>query len=76
MTFLTKLGVTEILCSLRSVTKGKAGKEIFESWRLEFLENFLGSNFALSNTEGNSSGSLNRGGVADLLFMRTLLAIR
>ena len=76
MTFLTKLGVTEILCSFRLVIKGKAGKEIPESWTLEFLEKFLGSNFALSNTEGNSSGSLNRGGVADLLFMRTLLAIR
>ena len=76
MTFLTKLGVTEILCSLRLVIKGKAGNEIPESWILEFLEKFLGSNFALSNTVGNSSGSLNRGDVADLPFMITQLAIR
>ena len=31
MTFLTKLVVTEILCSFRLVIEGKAGKEIPES---------------------------------------------
>ena len=37
-----------------------------ESSRLEFLEKFLGNNFALSDAEGNTSRSLNRGGIADL----------
>ena len=41
MTFLTILGVTEILCSFRLVLEGKTGKEISESSRLEFLEKFL-----------------------------------
>ena len=41
MTFLTILGVTEILCSFRLFLKGKTGMEITESSRLEFLEKFL-----------------------------------
>ena len=73
-TFLTVRGVTEI-CSFRLVLEGKAGKEIPEPSRLEFLENFLGNNFALSDVEDNNSGLFNRGVVADLLLLRTLLAI-
>ena len=76
MTFLTILGVMEILCNLRLAVEGKIGKEIPESPRLEFLENFLGSNFALSNAESHTSSSLNRAGIADLSLLRTLLAIR
>ena len=74
MTFLTILGVTEI-CSFRLVLEGKTGKEIPESSRLEFLEKFLANNFALSDAEGNLSGQLNIGGIADLTLLRTLLAI-
>ena len=40
MTFLTILGVAEILRSFRLVLEGKAGKETLESSRLEFLQNF------------------------------------
>ena len=75
MTFLTILGVIEILCSFRLVLEGKTGKEIPESSRLEFLEKFLANNFALSEAEDNTSGPLNRGGIADLPLLRTLLAI-
>ena len=70
------LGVTEILCSLRLVLEGKTDKEIPESSRLEFLEKFSANNFALSDAEDNTSGLLNRGGIADLPLLRTLLAIR
>ena len=76
MTFLTIFRVTEILCSFRLVLEGKTGKEIPESLRLEFLEKFSASNFALSDAEDNTSGPLNRGGIADLPLLRTLLAIR
>ena len=76
MTFLTILGVTEILCSFKLVLEGKTGKEIPESSRLEFLEKFLANNFALSDAEDNTSRLLNRGGKADLPLLRTLLAIR
>ena len=72
----TILRVIEILCSLRLVLKGKAGKEIPKSSRLEFLEKFLVNNFALSEAEDNSSGPLNRGVIRDLSLLRTLLAIR
>ena len=48
MSFLTIVGVTEILCSFRLVLEGKTGKEVPESSRLEFLEKFLSKNFALS----------------------------
>ena len=61
MTFLTILEVTEILCSFKLVLEGKTGKEIPESSRLEFLENFSANNFALSDAEDNNSRSLNRG---------------
>ena len=66
MTFLTILEVTEILCSFKLVLEWKTGKEIPESSRLEFLEKFSANNFALSHAEDNTSGRLNRGGIADL----------
>ena len=75
MTFLTILGVTEILCSFRLVLEGKTGKEIPESSRLEFTEKFSANNFALSDVEFNTSGPLNRGGIANLPLLKTLLAI-
>ena len=76
MTFLTILGAMEILCSFRLILEGKTGKEIPESSRFEFLEKLLANNFALSDAEDNTSGPLNRGGIADLPLLRTLLAIR
>ena len=75
-TFLTILGVTEILCSSKLVLERKAGKETPESSRLEFKHKFSANNFALSDAEDNTSGTLNRGGIADLPLLRTLLAIR
>ena len=65
----------EILCSFRLVLEGKTGKEIPESSRLEFLEKFSAHNFTLSDREDNTSELLNRGGIADLPLLRTLLAI-
>ena len=62
-------------CSFRLVLQGKTGKKIAESSRLDFLENFLTNNFALSDAENNTSGPLNREGIADLPLLRTLLAI-
>ena len=75
-TFLTILGVTEILCSFKLVLERKAGKETPESSRLEVKQKFSANNFALSDAEDNTSGTLNRGGIADLPLLRTLLAIR
>ena len=49
MTFLTILRVTEILWSFKLALEGKIGKEIPDLPRLEFLEKFLGNNFALSD---------------------------
>ena len=74
VTFLTILGVTE-RCSFRLVLEGKKGKETPESSRLEFLEKFSANNFLLSDAEDNTSGLSNRGGIADLPLLRTLLAI-
>ena len=65
----------EILCSFKLVLEGKTGKETPESSRLEFKENFSANNFALSDAEDNTSVPLNRGGTADLLLLRTLVAI-
>ena len=57
-------------------SRRETGNEISESSRFEFLEKFLAINFALSDAEGNTSVPLNRGGIADLPLLRTLLAIR
>ena len=75
ITFLTILGVTEILCSFRLVLDGKKGKEIPESSRLEFLEKFSANNFALLDAEDNTSRPVNRRVIADLPLLRKLLAI-
>ena len=40
MTFLTILGVTEMLCSFKLVLEVKTGKEILGSSRLEFFKKF------------------------------------
>ena len=74
MTFLTILGVMEILYNFRLVLEGKTGKEIPESSRLEFLEKFLANNFALSDAEDTTSDPLNTRGTVDLPLLRTLLA--
>ena len=66
--------VTEVLCSFRLVLERKACKAISASLRWEFLEKFLANNFALPGTEDNTSGSLNRGHIADLPLLSTLLA--
>ena len=63
------------LHSFRLAQKEKTGKEIPMSARLEFLEKILANNFALSDVENNTSELLNIGGIADLLLLRTLLAI-
>ena len=75
MTFLSILGVTEMLCSFRLVIEKKTGKEIPKSSRLEFFEKFLANNVALSNAEDNNYVLLNRGGIAYLLLLRTPLVI-
>ena len=71
MTCLTILWVTEKLYSFRLVVEGKTGKEILES----NLKKFSANNCALSNAEENSSRPLNRGGIAVISLLRTLLAI-
>ena len=53
-------------------SRRETGKEIPESSRLEFLEKFLANNIALSDAEDNTSGLLNRGGIADLPLLRTI----
>ena len=75
MAFLTILGLAVILCSFKLVLEGKTVKEIPGSSRLEFLEKLSANSFALSDAEDNNSRPLNRGGIADLPSLRTLLAI-
>ena len=49
MTYLTILGIMEILCTFRLVLKEKTGSEIRESSRLDLLQKFLANNFAFSD---------------------------
>ena len=74
MTFSTILGVTEILCSFRLVLEEKAGKEIPESTRWELLKTFLAI-LLYQMQKKNTSGQLNRGGIANLALLRIMLAI-
>ena len=75
MTFSIILRVTKISCTFRLVLGVKTGTEIPQSSRLGFLEKFLANNFILSDAERNTSGPLNRRGIADLLLLITLVAI-
>ena len=75
MTFVTILRVTKILCSFGLVFEVKTGKKIPASSRLQFLETFLAI-FCSTDAEDNTCGPFNRGGIADLSLLRTLLAIR
>ena len=75
MTFLTILGVTEILYSFRLVLARKPSKEMCESFKLEVLEKFSAHNFALSDAEDSTSRPLNGGGIVDLVLLGTLLVI-
>ena len=74
MIFLTILRVIEILCSFKLVLEWKAAKEIPESAILKFLEEFSAKDNT-SDAEDNTSWPLNRGGIADLPLLGTLLAI-
>ena len=57
------------------VLERKAGKEIPESSKLEFLEKFSANSFALLDQKDSTSGPLNRGVIADLPLLRTPSAI-
>ena len=57
------------------ISSRRENKEIPESSRLEFLEEFSANNFVLSDVEDITSGPLNSGAIADLPLLRTLLAI-
>ena len=46
-----------------------------ESSRLAFFKKLFANSFALSEAEDNFSGSLRRGGITDLLLLRTLILI-
>ena len=70
------MAVIEISCSFRLVLEGKTGKEIPESSRLEFFKKFLVNDFALLEAEDSTSGPLNRGGIADLALLRTILVAK
>ena len=54
--------------------EGKVGKEMNKSSRLEFLETIWTNNF--SDPEHNISWPSKKAGIADLLLLRILLAIR
>ena len=55
-----------MLFSFRLVPQGKTGKEI----------NLSAGNFVLSDIEDRTTSQVNRGGIADLPLLRTLLEIR
>ena len=72
MAFLIILEVTGVFWSFRLVLEGKVDKEPLESSRKEFSEHVSVTNFAWSNSEGNTLGSLNRGGIVDLVMLTSL----
>ena len=74
-TYSRDFGVQEIFWSFRLVLEGKIGKEIRKLSRLEFLENVLANNFALSHAKDITFRLLSRAGIADLALLRTLIAI-
>ena len=71
---LSHLGSYTNIMWLLLVLERKIGKEIPESSRLEFLQNVLANNFALSDAEDNTTRPVNRRGIAHLPLLRILLA--
>ena len=69
------MGLIKIFIIFRLVLERKIGKDICEPSRWEIFEIFLANNNALSEAEDYTSGPLNRGGIANLPLLRTLLAI-
>ena len=72
MTFVTNLGVTNILCSFRWSLKEKQVKRKLPYQDLSSWKSF---HQTISDAEDNTCGPLNRGGIADLTLLGTLLAI-
>ena len=60
MTFLTILRVTEMLHSFNLGLEEKTGEGVPEPSRLDFLEKYLGNDFASSDAQDNNSEPLNR----------------
>ena len=58
-----------MLFHIKLVLEWKTGKGIPELSRLEFVEKFSAINFALSDTEDNTSGLLDRVDIADLFLL-------
>ena len=71
MTFLTILGVTKILWSSKLFLEEKTGRVI----KIRVLKNVFSKQIASSDAENKTSGTSDRGGIADLPLLRTLLAI-
>ena len=74
MTVSTNFGVTRVLCSFRLALEGKASKKTHESSGLAF-QMLSANNSALSDAEDSTSEPMNKGGIADLPLLRTLLAV-
>ena len=60
---------------MKLVLKREAGKKKPESLRLEFFKMISANTFALSDAEDRTSAPSNSGRIADLPFLKTLLAI-
>ena len=63
----------QILCNFKLVPEGKTGKE--RVIKIRVLVKFLANSLDSSDAEDNTSGLLNKRGIADLSLLRTLLAI-
>ena len=73
--FFIILGITETWGSFKLVLGRKTGKKIPASSRSELFEMLLPNSFALSDVKNSISIPWNRGGIADLPLLKTLLAI-
>ena len=73
MTFLTNLGVTEILCNFRLFLDATEVKRYLSHQDQSSKKSFQQT--ILLYAEGNKSGPLNRRTIADLSLLRKLLAI-
>ena len=77
ITFLTTLGITEILCSFRLVLEKKAGKETLQRVSSRSVKRVFTIRVVrkIFSKQKNTYRPLNRGGITYLLLLRTLLVI-
>ena len=68
------MGVTENIMQFQISSRRENRQRDNRVIKIKFKEKFSANNFALSDAEDNTSGPLNRGGIADITFVENTIS--